>query len=99
MGAPRIWEGKDLVELRRRFRGADPKAPPEDNADGCPGAWYRCTFAASVSHYERTLLQDAIANNPRLDRTDDPLVIEAAGYLEYERLRHRNYWRDKISGP
>lgn len=93
MGAPRIWERADLLRFKKAG-GRDPKRPPESNEDGCPGAWYRCGFAASVAPYERTIMQHAIANNPLLDRCDDPLVLEAAAYLERERLRCRNHWNE-----
>ena len=95
MGGQRIWEPADLLRFKRNG-GRDPKRPPEDNEDGCPGAWYRAGFPTSVSKYERTILQGAIASNPLLDRCDDPLVLEAAAYLEHERLRHRNHWQDRF---
>lgn len=95
MGLPKLW-GIDLQRKRQDGYRGDPKTPPEPNDDGCPGAWYRCAFADSVSRYERKLLRDAIASNPLLDRCDDPLVLEAADYLENERLRHRNHWSEKF---
>lgn len=95
MGGPKLW-GQDLVRRRRAGDRGDPKTPPESCEDGCPGAWYRCAFAESVSRYERTIMRDAIASNPLLDRCDDPLVLEAAAYLEHERMRHRNHWSEKF---
>lgn len=94
MGGAKIW-GSDLAKYVRAG-GREPKAPPESTEDGCPGSWYRCAFADSVSRYERTIMRDAIASNPLLDRCDDSLVLEAAAYLETERLRHRNFWNERF---
>jgi hypothetical protein len=96
MGLPKLW-GQDLVRHRRAGgRAVLAKTPPEPPTDGCPGAWYRSAFAISVSRYERTIMRDAIASNPLLDRCADPLVLEAAAYLEGERLRHRHHWNERF---
>lgn len=63
--------------------------PIEGHEDGCPGAWYRSDFAASVAPYERHMTESGFASNPRLDRCDDVLVIEAVHYLEQQHLRRR----------
>jgi hypothetical protein len=96
MGLPKLW-GQDLTKfVRSGGRGVQAKTPPEPTTDGCPGSWYRCAFSESVSHYERTIMRDAIASNPLLDRCADPLVLEAAAYLECERMRHRHHWNERF---
>lgn len=91
--------GQDAAKAYHKRFGpaATSLEPPEEHDEGCPGAWYRAAFPVSVLRYERTLLENAIGSNPLLDRSDDPLLIEAAMLLETERLRHRNHWDRKIS--
>lgn len=90
--------GQSNVRQFMKDEGGDPAAPAEPNDDGCPGGWYRSGFAMSVMPYERTIMDGSIASNPLLDRCDDPLVLAATQYIEAQRLRHRHYWNDKISG-
>lgn len=70
--------------------------PPETHDDGCPGAWYRCGFVHSLMPYERSCSGGVYSANPLLDRTDDPLVIEAIQYLERERARARAHYDEKL---
>jgi len=72
----------------------DPRCPPEDHDNGCPGAWYRCDFANSLERYERLLTESGFASNMLADRTDDRLIIEAMQYIERERLRARAHWAE-----
>ena len=97
MGQLPIYGQEAANAFHRRYgpRG-NSLEPPEDNDDGCPGAWYRCEFASSVATYERTIMSGGVASNPLLDRCDDPLVIEAAMFVEGERMRHRNHWESKF---
>lgn len=58
--------------------------PHEDiEREGCPGAWYRTPFVASLQPYMRRFdANDGRISNPLLDRTSDRLVLEAVAYLE-----------------
>jgi hypothetical protein len=71
-------------------REPDPESPSEWTTDGCPGAWYRCAWALSVSHYERLLTDGGFSENLHLTRSDDRLLLDAVAYLEMERIRARN---------
>lgn len=59
--------------------------PFEDPAEGCPGAWYRSRFVASVRPFlrARTDTGDRVAN-PLLDRCDDDFLIQCVLLLERE---------------
>jgi hypothetical protein len=88
MGALPILEGPDTSE-----------EPKESHEDGCPGAWYRARFVLSLLPYERS--QDAnggYSENLRLTRCADPLVLDAIQYLEHERSRALNHWRERMQG-
>lgn len=61
----------------------------ETHDDGCPGAWSRCGFAQSLLKYYRVNEGSGPAENIRLSRTRDPLVIEAVAYWEIEQARVR----------
>lgn len=70
-------------------RGAEER-PPEEPENGCPGAWYRTAFVASVLRYRRR----ADGNGGRvpnrlLELCADELVIEAVETLE----THEDAWR------
>ncbi len=68
-------------------RGSAWMEPPEDiEHEGCPGGWYRSRFIGSVQRYirRRASIDSARDSNPFLDRTEDPLVIEAVMYFERE---------------
>jgi len=70
----------------------NPLDPPEPFEEGCPGAWYRCRFVRSLFRYERAAgEQGTLSSNPLLDRTDDPLVLDAERYLQNERARARSH--------
>jgi len=58
--------------------------PPEDiESQGCPKAWYRGDWYASVAKYCRRRTDDGNrVENRLLTMTDDPLVIEAVEALE-----------------
>ncbi|MBK8720686.1 MAG: hypothetical protein IPN32_39175 [Deltaproteobacteria bacterium] len=71
-----------------------PETPRESHDDGCPGAWYRCAFVASLAKYERLLLEHGFASNLLADRTHDRLVIEAMQYIESERVRAQAHWHE-----
>jgi hypothetical protein len=73
----------------------NPMQPRDDHRDGCPGAWYRCGFAASLYDYERHMTDAGFSANPLLDRCHDRLVLEAIQFLETERLRARAHWAEK----
>jgi hypothetical protein len=72
----------------------DPLHPRDDHRDGCPGAWYRSAFAASLHAYERHATDAGYSANPLLDRCQDRLVLEAIQFLEAERLRARAHWSE-----
>lgn len=75
MGAPRDYAGE----------GKDPHwaAPLEPREAGCPGAWYRTPFLASLLRYtrDRDEMGGRVANL-ELCATADPLVREAVRALE-----------------
>jgi hypothetical protein len=88
MGRLPIYGEADPDDVRVEY-GERPDAPLDNHDDGCPGAWYRCEFVASLHKYERLLLDSGFSSNLLADRTDDPLVIEALQVLEAERVRAR----------
>lgn len=67
--------------------------PLEDPSEGCPAAWQRSRFVASLRRYMRDT--DDNGNrvaNPVLDRCDDWLVLEAIAYVEgYDRKLRGEY--------
>ncbi len=65
--------------------------PAESTEDGCPGSWYRCAWTSSVMRYERMLSDSGFSENLHLSRSDDRLVLEAAAYLENQRVRAANH--------
>ncbi|HEY8378998.1 MAG TPA: hypothetical protein VIK91_21045 [Nannocystis sp.] len=84
---------------------AHPHEPIE--TDGCPGAWYRTPFVASVLRYARRVDGNGgRVPNRLLDLCDDELVIEAVEALEaaedawrYERDAQRlRKWREGRDG-
>lgn len=75
MGAPRRYdrEGKDN----------DWAHPDEPKEEGCPGAWYRTPFLASLLRYHRTRDDHGgRVSNPALEQCTDHLVHEAIRELE-----------------
>jgi hypothetical protein len=80
--------GQDVPE------NVNPDHPPDDHDDGCPGSWYRCALANSLSKYERILTEHGFSSNLLADRTDDRLVIEAMQCIELERVRARSHWAE-----
>lgn len=58
--------------------------PAEDiEVNGCPGAFYRTSFSASLlAYYRRADGNGGRVASPALDRCDDPLVHEAIFELE-----------------
>ena len=74
----------------------DDGEPVEENEDGCPGGWYRCTFVWSLGRYLRPsngegLYSEAVA----LSRSDDRLVLDAVNYFELEQARWRSWAHDQ----
>lgn len=87
MGRLPILDGEDASEH-----------PVERHDDGCPGAWYRSRFVASLMAYERPMSGDGVySENLHLTRCTDPLVLDAIQYLEHERARALNHQREKMS--
>lgn len=70
--------------------------PIEDAVDGCPGGWYRTSYANSVARYTRR--RDSNGGrvaNPFFDRA--PWQVQAAVmYLEGEQERWNSY-RDEVN--
>lgn len=58
----------------------------EDDADGCPGGWYRTPFYLSFAKYRRGKHDSLYLRDCR-----DPLVYEAVAYYEGE-LARRSDW-------
>ncbi len=68
----------------------DPERPGETTEAGCPGSWYRSSWALSVSTYERMLSDSGFSENLHLTRSSDRLLLDATAYLEGQRIRSRN---------
>lgn len=84
--------------LPRRDGEEPTEEPAETTEDGCPGAWYRCGFVASLYPFERHVSGDGVySENITLSRCTDPLVLEAIHYLEHERARSLGHQREKMS--
>lgn len=62
---------------------------------GCPGAWYRTPWFASVAKYYRRVTDNRDrVENPLLTNCDDPLIIEAIQTLEsFEEAAHAEHMR------
>ena len=73
MGAPSKWDADGFPDEK----------PIESNEDGCPGAWYRCSFFWSLQKYLRHSEQE----NPLLSRCSDRLVLEAVACFDYHHSR------------
>lgn len=74
----------------------NPARPTEDPDDGCPGAWYRGRFVASVLPYMRRRDEHGgRVSNHLLDRCDDDLVALAVAYAEDEQERFQS-WRAEV---
>ena len=68
--------------------------PYESFDDGCPGAWYRCGFAASLLRYQRAMFENGVGENVLLSRSHDSLVHAAIRRLEAEGMRLRSHAHD-----
>jgi hypothetical protein len=84
------WAGKRVAGVAAdRYRN-----PPEPLSDGCPEGWSRSPFVASVMPYLRRRDQQGNrVSNPRLDATDDRLIVDAVLYFETEQealVAHRD---------
>lgn len=76
----------------------DPDRMGEDPEDGCPGGDQRCRFVQSVLVYHRRA--DKQRNrivNPRLDRCEDDLVLDAVLYFEAEQDACAGYCDSELS--
>lgn len=63
------------------------RTPPEDPADGCPGAWYRTPLIDEIDRASRRRTQDGgRVPNPRFEAAPE-LVQDAVLYLEDEEAR------------
>lgn len=58
--------------------------PLESRAEGCPGGWYRCAYTASLERFTRLYTRNGYADNPLLNASTHPHVLEAVRYLERE---------------
>lgn len=93
-GCPVVGRGVAENPIEVHMGAPDPECrdakPFEDPEDGCPGAWYRCAWVGSVMAYARPIDKNgAFGSNPRLDREDDRLVLDAVLYYEHEVQCHR----------
>lgn len=81
------------VRLDIDERGAE-QHPPEDPEDGCPGAWYRTPWVASVLRYRRRPDGNGGRVPSRLyDTCADELVLEAVELLELLEDAWRGEWQ------
>ena len=83
---------EEFGEWGKRLPPNVDRTPPESPAEGCPGAWYRSPFVASLRPYLR--LGDS--NGNRVDnlllRDAPSLVLEAVTEYEAEASRHTAHW-------
>lgn len=95
------WMGRmrlDVVSMEGR--PINPRQPPEDPDDGCPGGWYRSRFVLSIYPYlrRRTEHGDRVINM-LLDRTEDELLLQWVQHVEdqqeaWESYRVQETYRD-----
>lgn len=72
--------------------------PFEDPHEGCPGAWYRSRFVASVRPFLRTRTDDGgRVANPLLDRCDDEFLIQCVLLLEREQDAFESHALQQVS--
>lgn len=90
--AYRVYMGRFPIVGQDVPADVDPRKPPEDCRDGCPGGWYRSSWMHSLGRYERPLSEGGFS--PSLFPTSDRLILEALQYLEAERLRARAHWQE-----
>ena len=86
------WRGDRTEQAEYASRLATEHYKPENVLEhGCPRGWVLSRFSSSVGRYRRRRLDDG-ARVPSLvlDRTDDPLVLEAVMYLEIEEEGHHS---------
>lgn len=76
MGAPKEWDDDGFPNDK----------PVEPHEDGCPGAWYRTPFVASVQRYMR----HGEIESPLMALCTDRLVREAVSFYEYQCARARD---------
>lgn len=82
---------------RLKILPSDPPSPPESHDDGCPGAWYRSSFAISLHKYERLLTKSGFSENLLLSRCEDRLVLEAIQLYEREKLAAKSHNEERMS--
>lgn len=86
---PPDWPPKLPVNLKR---------PPEDARDGCPGAWTRSRFIASVMPYLRRRTEGGgRVPNLLLDRCDDDLIVQLVNHAEHEQDAYEAFCAEEIS--
>ncbi len=86
LGAP---EDPDLNGQRTKGVPISWQNPPESVKDGCPYGTGMGAFVATVLRYARRRVGDGSRVSNRLyDTCDDPLIIEAVHYLEFEQERN-----------
>jgi len=74
------------------------KTPPEDPEGGCPGGWILARFVDSLMPYYRARTQSGNRVQNRLyDLTEDPLILSAIHYLEYQEGRAVNHQMERIA--
>ena len=71
--------------------------PLEDFEGGCPGAWYRSTFVASLSRYMPAVAEGQFQRCEPLIRCDSALVHEWVRIHQAEVLRHRSFEAEEWS--
>lgn len=88
LGADRRPPGETTYRGRRQ----NPRQPFEDLDEGCPGAWVRCVFAASLLPFLRRRTEGGgRVPNPLLDATDDDFVRACVLYYEEQSERWHNF--------
>lgn len=85
------WTGEGVAEMEEAsaYLISDAMEPENVRREGCPRGWAVSAFARSLALYRRRRAADGLrVSSPLLDRTDDPLILEAISYLEAEEDRH-----------
>lgn len=88
------WMGRSKVDLvQLEGRPINPKQPPEDADDGCPGGWYRSRFVASLMPYLRRRTEHGgRVDNLLLSRCTDELILQWVQHLEDQQEHWESYF-------
>lgn len=89
----KVWQGAPKCVHADGY--VDPRPPEDIEADGCPGGWARCRFAASFTKYIRPRVQGgAHDSNPRVHAGTPEHILDALRFFEQHQARaHAEFQR------